>query len=155
MEKFNRTLRGYDVDEVNSFLDEVIDKVEAMVNELAEKDKIIKNLSYLEEENKRLHERLEQYKRTEETMNRAIFMAQKTSDQMRMMAQSERETIIKEAKRNADRILNEALLKAEKTEREADMLKRNIVIFKKRIKDIIETQLEVVDQIEVLDLNGD
>ncbi len=155
MEKFNRTLRGYDVDEVNAFLDEVIDKVEKMVDEIAHKDEVIKTLSGVAEENKHLLEKIEQYRRTEETMNRAIFMAQKTSDQMRLLAQNEREAIIKEAKKNADRILNEALLKAEKTEHEADMLKRNIVIFKKRIKDIIETQLEVVDQIEVLDLNGD
>ena len=31
MEKFSRVLRGYDPDEVNSFLDKVIAKVEAMV----------------------------------------------------------------------------------------------------------------------------
>ena len=81
-------------------------------------------------------------------------MAQKTSEQMRLNAHNEREAIIDEAKRNANRIINEALLKAEKTEREADALKRNIVVFKKRVKDIIETQLEVVDQIEILDLEG-
>lgn len=155
MEKFSRTLRGYDVDEVNDFLDEVIEKVEKMVADIKEKDSRIKELSALEEQNKRLLEKLEQYKRTEETMNRAIFMAQKTSDQMRMMAHNERETIVTEAKRNANRILNEALLKAEKTEREADQLKRNILVFKKRLKDIIETQLEVVDQIEILELDGE
>lgn len=155
MEKFSRTLRGYDVDEVNQFLDEVIEKVEKMVIDLKQKDQKIQELSALEQQNKRLLEKLEQYKRTEETMNRAIFMAQKTSDQMRMMAHNERETIMEEAKRNANRIVNEALLKAEKTEREADQLKRNILVFKKRLKDIIETQLEVVEQIEILDLNGE
>ena len=34
MEKFNRTLRGYDPEEVNSFLDKVISQVEDMVSEI-------------------------------------------------------------------------------------------------------------------------
>ena len=38
MEKFNRTLRGYDPEEVNAFLDKIINQVEAMVNEMKEKD---------------------------------------------------------------------------------------------------------------------
>lgn len=154
MEKFNRVVRGYDTAEVNAFLDEVIKKVELMVRDMKEKDKKIEELSRLAKENQLLRGKLEQYRRTEETMNRAIFMAQKTSEQMRLNAHNEREAIIDEAKRNANRIINEALLKAERTEREADALKRNIVVFKKRVKDIIETQLEVVDQIEVLDLNS-
>lgn len=155
MEKFNRTLRGYDPVEVNQFLDEVIAKVEQMVTDLTEKDHKIAELSSLVVENERLKEKIEQYQRTEETMNRAIYMAQKTSDQMRLAAHNEREMILDEAKKNADRILNEALLKAERTRREAETMKRNIIVFKKRIKDIIETQLEVVEQIEVLDLNGE
>lgn len=154
MEKFNRVVRGYDPNEVNAFLDEVIKKVELMVKDMKDKDRKIEELSRLEKENQLLRGKLEQYRRTEETMNRAIFMAQKTSEQMRLNAHNEREAIIDEAKRNANRIINEALLKAEKTEREADALKRNIVVFKKRVKDIIETQLEVVDQIEILDLEG-
>ena len=154
MEKFNRVVRGYDPNEVNAFLDEVIKKVELSVKDMKEKDKKIEELSRLARENQLLRGKLEQYRRTEETMNRAIFMAQKTSEQMRLNAHNEREAIIDAAKRNANRIINEALLKAEKTESEADALKRNIVIFKKRVKDIIETQLEVVDQIEILDLNG-
>ena len=32
MDKFNRTLRGYDPDEVNQFLDQVIKQVEKMTN---------------------------------------------------------------------------------------------------------------------------
>ena len=38
MEKFNRTLRGYDPDEVNSFLDKVIKRVEQIVSRIDKKD---------------------------------------------------------------------------------------------------------------------
>lgn len=152
MEKFNRTLRGYDPVEVNNFLDKVIKQVEIMVGELNEKDTKIEQLSHLEQENIVLKQKLEQYRRTEETMNKAIMMAQKTSDQMRIAAHNEAEAIIDDAKRNANRIVNEALMRAEKTEQEANMLKRNINIFKRRLRSIIEAQLELVDEIDQVDM---
>ena len=152
MEKFNRTLRGYDPEEVNKFLDQVIKQVEDMVNDLNVKNERIKTLEHFEQENKALKEKLAQYQRTEETLNRAIMMAQKTSDQMRLAANQECEAIINDAKRNASRIVNEALVRAEKTEREANTLRRNINIFKLRLKDIIETQLAMVDEIDTMDI---
>lgn len=152
MEKFNRTLRGYDPEEVNKFLDQVIKQVEDMVNDLNVKNERIKTLEHFEQENIALKEKLAQYQRTEETLNRAIMMAQKTSDQMRLAANQECEAIINDAKRNASRIVNEALVRAEKTEREANTLRRNINIFKRRLKDIIEAQLEMVDEIDTMDI---
>lgn len=152
MEKFNRTLRGYDPDEVNKFLDKVIEQVETMVSEMKEKDKRINELESIEKENLLLKEKIAHYERTEETLNKAIFMAQKTSDQMRLAAHNECEALINDAKNNANRIVNEALLRAEATEAEANTLKRNISIFKRRLKDIISAQLEVVSEIDHVDL---
>lgn len=152
MEKFNRTLRGYDPIEVNQFLDQVIKQVEKMVNDIKEKDARIAELEVMEEENKKLREKLVQYTRTEETLNKALFMAQKTSDQMRLAAHRESELIVDDAKKNANRIINEALLRAEKTEMETDMLKRNVNVFKRRLKDIVESQLEVIKDIEKVEL---
>ena len=147
MEKFNRTLRGYDPDEVNAFLDKIINQVEVMVSEMKEKDIKISKLQSLEVENQSLKEKLAQYERMESTLNKTIIMAQKTSEQVKLAAHQESETLIEDAKNNANRIVNEALLRAEKTEEEAALLRRNIKIFKKRIKDIIEAQLEVVSEI--------
>ncbi len=159
MDKFNRTLRGYDPDEVNDFLDKVIGRVESMVREIKKKDdqidaqqKTLDSYKNLVEENKSLKEKLAQYERMEGTLNRAIMMAQKTSDQMRLAATKEGELLIEEAKKNANRIVNEALLRAEKTEVEANVLRRNIAVFKRRIKDIVEAQLEVVEELEKVEL---
>lgn len=152
MEKFNRTIRGYDPDEVNNFLDKVISQVEVMVNEMKEKDTRIAELEAYELENKALKDKIAQYERMEGTVNKAILMAQKTGEQMKLSAQNESEAIIENAKNNANRIINEALMRAEKTENEAALLKRNIVIFKKRVKDIVEAQLEVVNEMDEIDL---
>lgn len=152
-------MRGYDTEEVKSFLDQVIKKVEQMTIDNKQKDSIIKNqetkiieLSKLEEENRKLRQKIEQYERMESTFNKAIVMAQKTSDQMRLAAHKESETIIDDAKKNANRIVNEALLKAEKIELESNMLARNVRVFKKRIKDIIEAQLEVVNDLDKVEM---
>ena len=106
MEKFSRTMRGYDPEEVNNFLDKVINQVETMVNEMNEKDKKIKELQSFEIENKALKEKLLQYERMEETLNKAIIMAEKTSEQIKVNAHNEAETILEDAKRNANRIVN-------------------------------------------------
>lgn len=151
MEKFTRTLRGYDPDEVNHFIDQVISQVEIMVNDIKSKNKKIAELSSLEEENAKLKEKLATYERMEGTLNRAILMAEKTSEQIKLSANQESETIINDAKRNANRIVNDALLRAEKTEMEADILRRNITIFKRKLKSIIEAQLDMVNDIEKVD----
>lgn len=153
MEKFTRTLRGYDPEEVNAFIDKIISQVETMVGEMNEKDEQIKAYEEMEKEYNSLKEKQQQWENMEETLKRAILMAERTSEQIRLNAHQERETLIRDAKRNASRIVNEALLKAETVEKEADLLKRNVVLFKKRLKDIIETQLELVDDIEKIDIN--
>ena len=152
MEKFSRVLRGYDPDEVNSFLDKVIAKVEAMVKEIDEKEKQIASYKTLEEENKKLSDKIAQFSRMEENLKRAILMAEKTSEQIKLTAYQERDIIVSDAKKNANRIVNEALLKAEEIEKETDNLRRNLIVFKRRLGENLETQLELVDDIEKIDI---
>ncbi len=152
MEKFSKTLRGYNPEEVNSFLDEVIRKFEETVQENKEKDERIAMLEKLEEENNRLKEKIEQYERMEGTLNKAILMAQKTSEQIKSAAVSESEIIIEDAKKNASRIINEALIRSEKAESDAALLRRNVNIFKRRLRDIIETQLSVIEEIDKVEI---
>ena len=148
MEKFNRILRGYDPEEVNAYLDKVIAQVESMVVQLKQKNVRIVELESINQE---LQKRLEAHTKMEDTLNRAIIMAQKTSDQMKMSAVQESEMILEDAKNNANRIVNEALLRSEKVEYEASQLKRNINVFKRRLSDIIQSQLDMVDDIEKVD----
>lgn len=152
MEKFKRALRGYDPDEVNRFLDQIIKQVEEMIEEIKDRDSKIIELEKIAQENVRLKDKIEQYERMEGTLNKALFMAQKTSEQIKLSAHQESTILLEEAKQNANRIVNEALLRAEKTELEVNMLKRNVNIFKRRLRDIIETQLEIVDDIEKIEL---
>ena len=148
MKEFARTANGYDPEQVNKFLDQVIDHIEKIISEMKNKDELIKNL---EEENRqvsKLKEELEKYKSMENTLNTAIVMAQKASDQIKANANRESERIITDARHNANRVVNEALLRAEKIEMDSATLKRNVSMFKRKLRNIIEDQLALVDEID-------
>ena len=70
-----------------------------------------------------------------------------------IVKKEEREMIVRDAKNNASRIVNEALLKAEKIENNAETLEKNMKIFKRKLKVIMEQQMAVVDEIELLELD--
>lgn len=155
MDNNGKTFKNYTPEEVDRILEQIISQVERMIEdnkaknkELALKDKKIQELTSMVSNMKPIQDRLAHYERLEGTLNRAIMMAQKTSDQIKSSAHRESEILIEDAKRNASRIVNESLLKAEKTEMEAEALKRNIIIFKRKLKGILESQLEMVDEIE-------
>lgn len=159
MEKFNRVLRGYDPNEVNDFLDKVIVQVESMIDEMKKKDEqieslksIANNYNALATQYNSLRNKVQNQVNLEETLKRAIMMAEKTSEQIKLTAHQERDIILGDAKKNADRIVNEALMRSESIEKEANNLRRNVIVFKRRLKEALQTQLELVDDIEKIDL---
>ena len=143
MKKFDTVFRGYDKVQVQQFLDNVIKNYELLL------DKSKKT----EEENKLLREQLAYYQRIEDTMNRAIYTAESAGDQIKSSARREANTLINDARRNANRIINDALLKAERAQNHADQLKRNTNILKRRLRQIIENQLEVIEEMDKVDFD--
>jgi len=144
MNKFSKKLYGYDPNEVNAFLDQIIGEVEKLVSESK-----VKN-----EEITQLKDKLIHYEALENTLNKALFVAQDTSDHIKNLARRESEIIVNDAKRNANRIVNEALLRAEKTEYEATLLKRNIAVFKRKVRAIIESQLDVISDMDKIEMEN-
>lgn len=144
MKQFETVFRGYDKHQVRQFLDDVIKNYEVLL----EKSK------KTEEQNRKLVTEIEYYKKIEDTMNRAIYNAENMGDQIKSSARKEAEALVSEARHNANRIINDALLKAEKAQNHADQLKRNTNVLKRRLKQIIESQLEVIEEIENVDFSG-
>ncbi|MBE6145986.1 MAG: DivIVA domain-containing protein [Firmicutes bacterium] len=138
MKQFNTTLNGYDKTEVNAFVNEVTREYENVLDKLKSR----------EIELKALKDRLEYYKNLESTLNTAVLVAEDSSNQIKKIAKEEAKLIIDQAKKNASHIINDALIKAEKTEIEADQLRRSLKIYKSRIKATIEEQLTMVDDVD-------
>lgn len=144
MKKFDTVFRGYDKVQVQKCLDEIISCYQALL----EKSK------KTEAENKKLVEQNAYYERIESTLNRAIFTAESAGDQIKSSARKEAQDMISEARRNANRIINDALLKAERAQEQADTLKRNTNVLKRRLKQIIENQLEVIEEMDKVDFRS-
>lgn len=142
MEKFSTSKDGYNKVEVNKFINEVVVEVESMISKMKMKDQKIEELT----------REVEKFSNIEQTLNKTILMAENTSNEMKKLAKEEADSIINDAKKNASRIVNEALLEAEKTQIESIKLKKNIVLFKKKLKMILENQIDMVDEIENIDL---
>jgi len=92
------------------------------------------------------------YKQIEATLNNSMNMIRSTGEQIRNNALKEREVIIADAKNNASRILNDALMRAERVSMETDKVKKDLTIYKNKVKSIIECQLEMIDDIEKIDI---
>ena len=154
MQKFSRTLHGYNPDEVNSFLDDVISQVESMIESNRQKNKEImllkSELSKMKIDEKYV-EKGKKYDELEATLNKAIVMAENTGEHIRRVAKQERDLILDEAKKNASIIINDALVRSEKIEYQATILRKNIIMFKRKLKINLQEQLKLVDEIEVLD----
>ena len=154
MEKFSRTLHGYNPDEVNSFLDEIIAEVERMIESNRQKnDEILtlKNQLSNIKTNDELVKKAQKFDELETTLNKAIVMAQDTGEHIRRVAKQERDLILEEAKKNASLIINDALVRSEKIEYQATLLRKNIIMFKRKLKANLEEQMKLVDEIEVID----
>ena len=142
MDKFHYETNGYNKEEVHDFIKRVIKETEGIVNKCEEQKNEIKVLE----------EQLNTYHRIEVTLKQSLINAEKTSDDLKKVANERASIIISDAKNDASRIINDALLRAEKIDQQADILERNIKIFKRKLKIIVEQQLAVVEEIEVLDL---
>ncbi len=138
MRKFNKTFRGYNPKEVNLFLDDVIKQIDKIITESKQKDKIISDLKHT----------IERYKSLETTINTSIVAAQENGERLRQLAKQEGESIVSESRKNANRIINDALVRAEKVQYDAEVLKKNIQLFKKRVRNMLEQQIELVDDLE-------
>jgi len=142
MDKFHLETNGYSRSEVNKFIDDVIANTESMIKRVKTQQVEINNLK----------EELVRYKKMEETLKGSMYKAEEASTNIKKQAMDEGKIIVEEARKNASRIVNDALLRAEKIELKADVLERNVRIFKRKLKSVIEQQLAVVEEIEILDL---
>lgn len=133
--EFNKGFRGYDEDEVNEFLDQVIKDYELVLREKRD----------LEERLNEMNERLGHFVNIEETLNKSIIIAQEAGEEVKRNAQKEAKLIIKEAEKNADRIVNESLSKARKIALEIEDLKKQSKVFRTRFKMLIEAQLDMLN----------
>lgn len=133
--EFGRSFRGYDEDEVDDFLERVIQDYEALIRQNKE----------LEERLEDMGDRLKHFSNIEESLSKSIIVAQETAEEVKANARKEAQLILKEAEKNADRIVSEALNKSRKIALEVEDVQKHAAIFRARFRSLIQAQLEMLE----------
>ena len=137
-EKFKTAFNGYNKEDVNSFIKSVTKEYESMRERLKKSDA----------ENEDLKKKLVEYQNLENTLRRSLLIAEESNKELRRVAKNESIQMVEEARRNASRIVNDALIKAERIEANADALKRRAIMYKRKIKQLLDEQNQMLDKFD-------
>ena len=143
MKRFSIVQNGYDIDEVNRFIDIVIRRLEKLDNE---------NKSYLKEIEILNNKLTDKVTTPNIDISKTLQALEEVSNKVRSNAKEEARLIVEEARKNANAIINEALVEAARTENEASLLKKNITVYKNRVKNILKSQLEIAEELDKVEL---
>ena len=146
---FNKKIRGYDVEEVDEFLDIIVRDYEDLVRDNHNKDARIRNLE----------ERLTYFDEMKDSLSQSVLIAQDTAEKLKQAAQEKSDNILRQADQEAQHLLDHAKFKANEILRqstdnakkvaiETEELKNKARVFHQRLKSTIESQLSIVDSSE-------
>ena len=136
--KFSKQMmNGYNVEEVDDFLDELTEDYEKLYKEVAD------NKNKLQD----LEESISKYKNIETTLQTTLVMAQSTADDMKNAAKKEAEQIVceaqAEAKQAAMELEQEIILK----KKELDDLEKQFDVYKAKMESLLISQLELLKEV--------
>lgn len=127
---------GYDINDVENFLVEVMKNYEELYKENSElKDKI-----------SAMNETVAYYKSLEEGFSKTIENAQITAKDIKENADKEAELIRKEAKLEAQKEIEEIKNEIAKKETELEEVKKQMQIYKIKVKSMLEAQLKILNE---------
>jgi cell division initiation protein len=134
-QQFKVRFRGFDIREVDKFLEQIAD-----------------SFASLQQENENLHEEIRRlnlesqgYKEREETFKRAMLNSQKVLEQMKKNAQKSSELVIAEAEVRAEKILNRAHSRLAQLHEDIAELKRQRMQIEVQIRYVIETHSKLLE----------
>ncbi len=134
-QQFRVRFRGFDIREVDRFLEQVSEVFAAMHSD---------NKS-LREEIRRLKLETQGYKEREETFKRAMLNSQKVLEQMKDNARKSAEVIIADAEVKAEKVLNRAHNRLSQLHEDIAELKRQRLQIEVQIRSVIEAHTKLLE----------
>ncbi len=113
-QEFKRSLRGYDMDEVDAFLQQIADELEVLTSENAELKDRVKELTL----------RMGEFEKKDELLEKTLLAAQQATEQMKEASRKEAEATSTAAKAEAVKIIERARLELITTDRKVQDMKR-------------------------------
>lgn len=136
--EFKKGLRGYNSDEVDEFLDEVVDNYEELYKENAN----------LKEKLANLNEKVEHYSKIESTIQNTLLLAQNAAEQAKNSAKKEAEFMIKNANETAQKVMDKAHNDVIQINDEYERVKQEFIKFRAKYRNFMNAQLETFDDLE-------
>ena len=133
--QFPMRFRGFDVDEVYSFLELVREELEELLRESAS----------LKEQLARADEQLQEFRGMETTLRETLMTAQQMVEDYKTNARKEAELILKEAELKTDTMIKEAQEKVVKIHEDIVDLKGIRRHFKEEIKRLIDSHMKMLE----------
>ena len=133
--EFEKKLKGYDCDEVDDFLDIVIQDYDALCKE----NQSLKNKVGV------LTDAVERYKQIEDTMQRSLDVAKQSAEDIKNNANMEAQAIINRAKLDATRLARQIDEEHIKKHQEMLKVKQEVDTYKTRIRTVCENLLKTLE----------
>ena len=146
--KFSKQMmNGYNVDEVDEFLDEIMEDYEVNYKELAT----------LRPKVDELNSALEHYKNIETTLQNTLVMAQTTAEEVKSVAKQQADQIIADAQREAENVIRnskESAIRAVEEleqqirvkEQQYSEAKKQFDIYKAKMEALLISQSELIKE---------
>ncbi len=125
-QEFEKSMRGYNVDEVQTFLEKVASEMEDLINEKKS----------LESKIEKLNQKVLEFQKMEKNLQDTLIKAQESSTQTLESTKKQTGLLVKEAEIKASQIIENA-------KESADQI-RNAVIHLKEEKDLIISKLKAI-----------
>ena len=134
-QQFKIKFRGFDVREVDAFLEQLADDFESLLS----------NIMSLQDESSRLKLENEGYRQREEAFKRAMLNSQNVLDQMKKNAQKSAELIIADAEVKAEKLINRAHNRLSQFHEDIAELKRQRIQIEIQVRSILENHTKLLD----------
>ena len=141
-QEFNRTFRGLDPLEVETFLEMVANEYEALLKENEQ----------MKTDDQILRTQVKDYQKVEQTLKETLINAQESINRARVNTEKEANLIIHEAELRAEKIMDRARREVEKTKNDLTLLQAQKESFANRLKHILESQVELIKVLQIDDL---
>ena len=134
-QQFSVRFRGFDIQEVDDFLNNLADEMEIL----------IKAYERLDAEAKRLNKENEEFRKREGTFKKALVNSQKVMEQMKENARQSADLIISNAELKAEKILNRAHKRQVQIQEDITALKRRRIQLETEIRSVLDAHSKILE----------
>ena len=134
--EFKRVFRGYSPEEVDEFLDEIVEQL----------DDVIQENQLIKDEVDELRSRVQQYRQMEDTLQHTLVIAQETADEVRENARKEAQVIIGEARAEIRRMRDDADEYIQTIQQSGKKAREQVIEYLSRAKANLRTEIDFVER---------